>query len=697
MIHRNDVIQWNGDVWRVLHIDAGHQRAALILLKEQGMSTQVCVFDITTLEQTAKIIPDTYAANVRQWFVSEKMEKQTHDAYELIFPIISKPQLLYSETERIQVINDTAKNDKTLKQSIRRYLSRYWQRGQNIFCLQPDQGKRVGKRVFVGSAKPGVKSQNGWDGTARTPEIEAIFDSVAKRYLITRNPPLSIAQSYKYVLQAWRLKFPDAPEGNRPSMTQYSYYITHYIPAIERIRSKSGEIAFGKDIRPVTSTVYDIALGPGFIYEIDSTVADIYLVSSLDRDRIIGRPTLYVVTDVFSGMIVGVSLTWEKAQYIAAADALYAAICNKSAICSRYPNSIKAEDWIAEGIPAKIHADNAELLSEKRLQSLVISLGADIAFMPSYHGDAKGSVEKSIDLLQKEVAPFLPGKPAETIVRKAGGRDTRKEAAITLDEYVEFILRAIVHLNNRTRKNRPPSYPPSRAATPLQIWKWGIECGMAGLTPVQDTKQIRRSLLLHEKASVSRNGITLNGFIYGGDDLQKNGWMLRSSSARRPPQVEVVYDPADISSIEVVPDSSRPNQWWKCILIKDSARFLGKSLYEAQKIRAEEKMSDQKNDQIYDFEEAELNRTQEARADELIEATRKAQKGRSHSEKIREIRSNLQNERIKTTEKRLSIANNEAEHSSSSVKTDVPTDRPAMDSDQSEYIGLPVDIEDMRN
>ncbi|WP_164907503.1 hypothetical protein [Clostridium septicum] len=48
--------------------------------------------------------------------------------------------------------------------------------------------------------------------------------------------------------------------------------------------------------------------GPGSLYQIDATVADVYLVSEFNRNWIIGRPVLYMVLDSFSRMIVGFML-----------------------------------------------------------------------------------------------------------------------------------------------------------------------------------------------------------------------------------------------------------------------------------------------------------------------------------------------------------------------------------------------------
>ena len=39
---------------------------------------------------------------------------------------------------------------------------------------------------------------------------------------------------------------------------------------------------------------------PGTRFQIDATIADIYLVSSLDVNKVIGRPVIYAVIDVFS-------------------------------------------------------------------------------------------------------------------------------------------------------------------------------------------------------------------------------------------------------------------------------------------------------------------------------------------------------------------------------------------------------------
>ena len=76
--------------------------------------------------------------------------------------------------------------------------------------------------------------------------------------------------------------------------------------------------------------------GPGDRFQIDATSADIYLVSRFNRHRIVGRPTIYVVVDVFSGMIVGLYVGFEYPSWLGAMMALVNAATDKVDWCRQY-------------------------------------------------------------------------------------------------------------------------------------------------------------------------------------------------------------------------------------------------------------------------------------------------------------------------------------------------------------------------
>jgi transposase InsO family protein len=77
------------------------------------------------------------------------------------------------------------------------------------------------------------------------------------------------------------------------------------------------------------STATSQALGPGSRYEIDATIADIYLVSNSNPESIVGRPTIYFVIDVFSRLVAGFYIGFESPSYLAAIQALNIAMTDK--------------------------------------------------------------------------------------------------------------------------------------------------------------------------------------------------------------------------------------------------------------------------------------------------------------------------------------------------------------------------------
>ncbi|MGU7807970.1 transposase, partial [Escherichia coli] len=108
---------------------------------------------------------------------------------------------------------------------------------------------------------------------------------------------------------------------------------------------------YRKDYRPLQSTSNAQALGPGARYEIDATIADIYLVSNSNPESIVGRPTIYFVIDVFSRLVAGFYIGFESPSYLAAIQALNIAMTDKVQYCAEYGILIQPEDWPAVGLP----------------------------------------------------------------------------------------------------------------------------------------------------------------------------------------------------------------------------------------------------------------------------------------------------------------------------------------------------------
>ncbi|NUE21545.1 hypothetical protein HUC07_23460 [Escherichia coli] len=96
-------------------------------------------------------------------------------------------------------------------------------------------------------------------------------------------------------------------------------------------------------MRGVMGTSRQHIFGPCARFEIDATLMDIYLVSVFNRAWIIGRPVLYVVVDVFSGMVVGFYLGLEGPSWDGARLALFNAFTDKVAFCRDFGVEITQE------------------------------------------------------------------------------------------------------------------------------------------------------------------------------------------------------------------------------------------------------------------------------------------------------------------------------------------------------------------
>src|SRR5205085_842433 len=116
----------------------------------------------------------------------------------------------------------------------------------------------------------------------------------------------------------------------------------------------------GKVVEPSSLSLE--VLGPGSVYEIVTIVADIYLVNALDRQRIIGRPVIYLVVDVLSNLITGMNVSLEGPNELGTMMALENMAQDKVVFCKKHGFDITEDEWPSHHLPQAIHTDQRELL-----------------------------------------------------------------------------------------------------------------------------------------------------------------------------------------------------------------------------------------------------------------------------------------------------------------------------------------------
>lgn len=352
----------------------------------------------------------------------------------------------------------------------------------------------------------------------------------------------------------WEWKFLDYTKGEVFSPRQFEYHVSKKLDQnLEAFfRKKFGDRKFNIKYRAIRSHSTRQAPYPGALYQIDATIADVYLVSRLNRRHIIGRPVIVVIIDVYSRMIVGFCVRPEREKWTVINLALLNAIEDKVAFCRKYGMEISNSDWPVVGLPDGLTGDRGTMISYNS-DNLADGLGIDISNTPAYRPDWKGIVEQVFRLMNIRVIYYLPG--AVKRERERGERDVRLDAVLDIDQFARILIKAILYHNNH---HYMPQYPMSEEmikeevkAIPREIFQWGRK-NLAGRPRVRDEESIYAHLLPCDLASMTPQGLKFRGEFYTCDQAEKEGWRFRAKNKGNW-KVSVGFDPRMPGLIHIRP------------------------------------------------------------------------------------------------------------------------------------------------
>jgi transposase InsO family protein len=530
--------------------------------------------------------------------------------------------------------------------TIYKLLRRYWQRGQKPNSLLPDyknSGAPGKTRAASGQAKIGRTRQFGdGEGMKVTPDIERLFRLTIEKYILSQDG-LKTTVAYRRFSDLFEQYYPQVVIANRPTIRQFRYFYDREYKKPQRLVARTSLGVYKKDVRPLTSTATANVLGPGSRYEIDATIADIYLVADDDRSKIIGRPTVYIVIDVFSRMIAGFYIGFNNPSYVVAMQAVVNACIDKTDICSQLGVEINPGEWPCIGLPDVILADRGEMMSHQ-VDGLITGFNLRIESAPPRRGDAKGIVESCFRTLQAEFKPFAPGVVAGNRVKKHGERDYRLDAVMPINDFSQIILRTILFRNNYhvlDKYDRDADLPADIPSIPLELWNWGMQHRVGGLRQV-DPQQLQIALLPRRKVTVSPFGVNMWGLYYFGSDILREGWLHRSIEINRPESLEAAYDPGCADTIYLFPQSGS-RIFWVCSLTDRSRQYRGMTFWQVWEIQAKEKH----NKANAKLKEDEKRRELDAFIKRKINDATKQSSSSSESDqqRIQQIKSNKKNAR----------------------------------------------------
>lgn len=515
---------------------------------------------------------DPYSKKIiKEEDIAAKYKKKRDETYKIIKEIIdSKGIDQYLPWKRGPIITKISKETGKSKQHIYDLLRRFWKFGQKKNALLPLYKKSggLGKRRLGNSktdkklGKPSNKSKKLGRkiGIRITGHDEKKFLRGIKRFYDQKNKRKSLKKAFQKILEAYfnigydledGILIPILPPAEElPTFDQFRYwYEKYYYDAVQSTKNRFGKTAFNLKSRGLLGDATSIAFGPGSVYQIDATIGDIYLVSPLDRNKIVGRPVIYVVIDVFSRLIVGVSVLLEGPSWYGAMLALDNVVEDKVAYCAKHGITIQPNEWRGNALPERILADRGEFEGYS-VESLINNFGIIIHNSAPYRADWKSIVERHFGIATEKFIKYSPGGVIKA--RERGDQDHRLDAIYTLHEFEALVIAHVINYNEAHelkyyRKNEF-QIADEVERFPNDLWDWGME-NRTGHLQTYPRDIVRLNLLPRKEVSVTAQGIHFSHQLYYTcETAEREGWFARAR-IRGSWKISIAYHPNSTKEI----------------------------------------------------------------------------------------------------------------------------------------------------
>lgn len=488
----------------------------------------------------------------------------------------------YAISNRSKMVADYARKNGLDIRAIYRSLRDYWRYGLTKNALLPLRSEQggPGKDRFSGDEKRGrpvAKSNFGFDfGTGiniSKEDKKRIKKGYEKHYSSLSQKTLqkafedTISEFYSAeTLEAYRL----GTKPKHPTLTQFKYWGGKLVNQIKVNVSRNPQGDFEKNQRSTTQSVQASGNLPGKVFEIDSTPADVHIVSPLNRTIVLGKPTIYSVIDRASRMIVGFYVCLNHPSWEAARLAILHAFSDKVEYAKHYGINIKTSDWPCHHVPAAIIGDRGELKGKIPCK-VIPTTGASFEIAPANRPDMKGIVENSFGMFNRESLHDLPGT-TKGRQRERMEPDPRQSAMLTLDELTGILIRDVLKHNNDCAFEDLATEDLIKANirnTPLNFWDFyiGKHRHFLRKKPLSELKALLLPKIL---VTVTKNGVCHEDIYYTCDLAEKENWFALARAGKEW-KIEGRFDENRLGQLYIRVD--KRSEFILCHLTRRSERY----------------------------------------------------------------------------------------------------------------------------
>lgn len=522
------------------------------------------------------------------------------DVIKVTTTVSQNPGLLHRRTTLSSEIASVAQKHDLSPRNVKRWIIEWLQAGRNPAAVvkrfidaEPRQLRGVqvsGKKRGAAATKPELAS------AVPAHEIADNIATAYRCYIKSQGMPWKSAY-YEMLIELYSvpagalgkeedgelLLTPSLIQKYQPPSWHQFRYRCRRLEAAEK--QNSTELPRGE-----RGSATDNVPGPGF-FEIDATHFQIQLVSRITKSALVGRPTVYLIVDIYSDVITGYGLTLENPSWAVAAHALYNAFSDKGPIFERLGLPFVSDDWPCRQLPNMLRADRAELVSNMGQQ--FPASGVRVEITPSMTPIAKGSVEgKHSETKHSHKSRFdLPGLFSK--YRKRREPDGKKRAALDLLEFERILVDIIVDLNRKAVKasRLPPEalQEGGRVASRIGFYEWSLEA-RPGFTRTMGANFVYEHLLTTDVGTVTTGGIKFDGEVFNCDWLGTNGYTVAALSNSF--EIDISYNP--LFAGEIFFFDRKSNVWKSARNVDPEILRVRASFAEAKEYRAfQRKVSEQ--------------------------------------------------------------------------------------------------------
>ena len=463
--------------------------------------------------------------------ITDEDRGRRDENYNIIKDLVDDRMFLfdYALHKKSHLLMDYSRNKKISQYTIRTLLALYWRHGQDVYALLPAfsncgaAGKsRIKHEIKLGNSKKNraLPNERSRVFILNERDINNIRKSLIMYHYKVNGDTIKKTLE-RHIDLYFRDEIKTANLENRapyvPSLKQFSYWNKKLFTKDFSIKKKNTKKEIDLKMRALLGSAANTTVLPGDVFEIDSTVADVHLISSLNRRKVIGRPTIYTVVDRATRMIVGLHVSLYHASWRAARQALANCFMPKKEYCRLFGISITDDDWPCSHIPLTLMCDNGEMIGLKPQEKMTPL--TKLEFAPVGRGDRKSIVERCFGILNDEVIHRLIGTTRRGKIVK-GEPTPQSRACLTIQEVTSLLIREILAHNQRTYEElayiNPLLIENDLVISPKNSWMISLKHGRFSARAVGADEVIAR-LLIPVNANITAGGIQYNNLFYECD------------------------------------------------------------------------------------------------------------------------------------------------------------------------------------